>query len=181
MTHSSFLGGERSPQQPSGSDLASLGPSDLSDSGSDTSLGATDLQALVSDSDSTGTGERASVDDNPVPGADILPDHLERARENRSEAEDGWQAELDLDEAAEPEEAQAEIPWDHPDLVDTPADVAGLAQEAADADEEPAEEAPGFQPAAEPARRGSSASPPSPDATNRAAGRAPRPVRNGRR
>ena len=175
MPHSSLLGGERSPQQPSGSDLASLGPSDLSDTGSDTSLGATDLEALVSDSDSMGTGERSSVADGPIPGADILPDHLERGREGMPAAEDDWQADLDLDEAAEQAEDLAASESDHPELVDTAADVAGLAQEPADVDDEDDEAA------SEPARPVSSTPRPSPAATSRAAGPAPRTGKNGRR
>lgn len=79
MATSSLLGGEHAPRQPSGNDLASLGPSDNTDSGSD-ALGAYDAEALASDTDASGTGERSSVDAVPPrPDADILPDHLERA------------------------------------------------------------------------------------------------------
>lgn len=133
MATSSLTGGEHPPRQPSGTDVASLGPSDLSDSGSDM-MGALDPDTLESDSDSLGTGERASVDPrSPPSGADILPDHLEDALE----AED-QQAELDFDadEVAEQAEAAAsrevgedEPLRDDPLLDDTPADAGKLAQE----------------------------------------------------
>ncbi len=51
MATSSILGGDRVPVQPAGMDVASLGPSDSTDSGSDI-LGAFDVDRLVRD-DST--------------------------------------------------------------------------------------------------------------------------------
>lgn len=77
MATSSILGGDRVPVQPAGMDVASLGPSDSTDSGSDI-LGAFDVDELSSDSDAEGTGERRSVDPfNVRSDADILPDHIE--------------------------------------------------------------------------------------------------------
>lgn len=136
MATSSFIGGAHTPRQPSGTDLASLGPSDLSDSGSDTGMGAYDPQTLEGDSDATGTGERgAAQGPSPPPGADILPDHLE-------DPPPGDQAELDFDELAEQAEdaALGELPLpDDPWLDDTPADVAGLSQDEASEEGDEAE------------------------------------------
>ena len=76
MATSSIRGGSLASRLPSGTDLASLGPSDSSDSGSD-SLGTRDRMQMRSDSDATGTGEAPS--DGSGTGAetaDILPDHL---------------------------------------------------------------------------------------------------------
>lgn len=129
MATSSLTGGQHTPRQPSGSDLGSLGPSDLSDSGSDGSMGAYDPQALEGDSDSLGTGERAAAQGHsPLSGADILPDHLEGPQELSGEE----QAELDFDEVAEQAEDAASrdlAPDDDPLLDDTPADVGGLSQD----------------------------------------------------
>lgn len=56
--------------------IDSMGPSDLSDSGSD-SLGVYSADP-DSDTDSQGAGERRSVERSPEPDAfDILPDHVE--------------------------------------------------------------------------------------------------------
>jgi hypothetical protein len=92
MAQSSILGGERAASQARGRSTDVLGPSDTSDSGSDTqgelpfATGVDDALAGTlpvernSDSDSVGTGERASA----VPGrherdaSDISPDHIER-------------------------------------------------------------------------------------------------------
>lgn len=131
---SSLMGGEHTPRKPSGTDVASLGPSDLSDSGSDVGMGALDPEALEGDSDSLGTGERATVDGHsPASGADILPDRLEG--ESAIEL-DGLQATLDfeIDQVAEQAEEAASRDMDHPLLDDTPADVGGLAQQDEDAD-----------------------------------------------
>ncbi len=126
MATSSLTGGQHTPRQPSGTDLGSLGPSDLSDSGSDTGMGAYDPQALAGDSDSPGTGERGpSQGFGPPDGADILPDHLERPRGDD-------QADLDFDEVAEQAEEAAGRELDAEDdplLDDTPADVGGLSQD----------------------------------------------------
>ena len=78
MATSSILGGDWVPKRPSGTDVGSLGPSDSTDSGSD-SRGAFDDDELSSDTDAEGTGERSSVDPrNGRSDVDILPDHIER-------------------------------------------------------------------------------------------------------
>lgn len=77
MATSSILGGDPAPTWPRGSDVASLGPSDSTDSGSDAS-GGFDFDELNSDTDARGTGERSSIDPFSVRSdADILPDHVE--------------------------------------------------------------------------------------------------------
>jgi len=77
MATSSILGGDPAPTWPRGSDVASLGPSDSTDSGSD-ARGGFDFDELSSDTDAEGTGERSSVDPlNVRSDADILPDHVE--------------------------------------------------------------------------------------------------------
>jgi hypothetical protein len=79
MATSSILGGERAAIQPSGRGSDLLGPSDSSDSGSD-SIGELGPDQLASDTDRFGTGERASADlAESGSGRDILPDHLARA------------------------------------------------------------------------------------------------------
>lgn len=92
MATSSILGGERPPEEPKGTDVDSLGPSDTSDSGSDVRTsrersaipedaaeGAVPI-AHESSTDAEGTGERASADAPPsAPDADILPDRTEDA------------------------------------------------------------------------------------------------------
>lgn len=73
MAYSSIMGADNAPELPEGRDAKSLGPSDNSDSGSDT-LGTHEAHA---DSDSAGTGERGSVGaDDDREGADILPDRI---------------------------------------------------------------------------------------------------------
>lgn len=79
MAASSILGGERAPMQPSGRSAALLGPSDSSDSGSDT-VGELGPEQLASDTDRNGTGERSSADlDDIASGQDIRPDPIARA------------------------------------------------------------------------------------------------------
>jgi hypothetical protein len=74
MAYSSILGADSAPTQPEGRDSHALGPSDNSDSGSDT-VGTAEAHA---DSDAVGTGERGAVnpDVEGREGADILPDHV---------------------------------------------------------------------------------------------------------
>jgi hypothetical protein len=107
-----LTGGARAPRQPAGADLASLGPSDSSDSGSD-SLGTRNRQALAGDSDSTGTGEDPLSEGLLVQGSDILPDHLVRLAGS----------------IERPVTQGAETALDDPYLIDTTADVAELAQD----------------------------------------------------
>ncbi|MEI7784065.1 MAG: hypothetical protein WCK08_06760 [Betaproteobacteria bacterium] len=130
----SFNSGAQAPHVPSGHDLASLGPSDSSDSGSD-SLGTRDRQMLASDTDAAGTGEGPSATGQPLAdGADILPDHLVVQgpdSENDQEASEAWldeawseQAELAIDVAGSA--------LDSPDLLDTTADADQVIQDDAE-------------------------------------------------
>lgn len=73
MAFSSIMGADEAPEEPSGRSSQVLGPSDNSDTGSDT-IGTHEAQA---DTDSVGTGERASVaQDSFVEGGDIMPDRV---------------------------------------------------------------------------------------------------------
>lgn len=99
---SSILGGSPAAPSHSRQGVEALGPSDSSDSGSDTigegtmvtgadnagEWGAMPVDTQT-DSDSMGTGERASATGrSPRDGADLMPDHLTR----------GDQGEVDADE-----------------------------------------------------------------------------------
>ena len=73
MAYSSILGADTAPSQPSGRDAELLGPSDNSDSGSDT-IGTNEAHE---DSDSVGTGSRGAVaGPDAREGADIMPDRV---------------------------------------------------------------------------------------------------------
>lgn len=88
MATSSILGADRAPSLPSGTDVESLGPSDSTDSGSD-SVGAFGHDELASDTDAVDTGERAAIE--PMLDADsrdILPDHVEAVPGSRSQQGD---------------------------------------------------------------------------------------------
>jgi hypothetical protein len=75
MAYSSILGADIAPEQPSGRDADLLGPSDNSDSGSDT-VGTAEAHE---DSDAAGTGARGAVAGRDArEGADILPDRIVR-------------------------------------------------------------------------------------------------------
>jgi hypothetical protein len=98
MAYSSIMGADSAPTQPSGRDSELLGPSDNSDSGSDT-IGTMEAHA---DSDARGTGESGSAvpsDMNQREGADILPDHVVRLGEGDGfpEADPDAQEFTDLD------------------------------------------------------------------------------------
>lgn len=74
MAYSSILGADRAPTQPDGREAELLGPSDNSDSGSDT-IGT--LEADQDTTDAGGTGDRGSVDGKDArEGSDILPDRI---------------------------------------------------------------------------------------------------------
>ena len=74
MAYSSILGADNAPTQPDGREAELLGPSDNSDSGSDT-IGT--LEADQDSTDSGGTGDRgAVVGQDPREGSDILPDRV---------------------------------------------------------------------------------------------------------
>jgi hypothetical protein len=89
MAYSSILGADTAPEQPSGRDAELLGPSDNSDSGSDT-IGTHEAHA---DSDSVGTGERGSVTpDDGREGGDILPDRVMHANADGTEEDEGERA-----------------------------------------------------------------------------------------
>ena len=78
MATSSLLGigADNRPPAHNATGIDSLGPSDASDSGSD-SAGAYGTES-ESDTDRSGTGERGSVDPAPEPtDTDILPDHVD--------------------------------------------------------------------------------------------------------
>ena len=74
MSYSSITGAETAPGYPGGKSSSVLGPSDNSDTGSDT-IGTHEAMA---DSDSAGTGERGSVDleEEAREGNDIMPDRI---------------------------------------------------------------------------------------------------------
>ncbi|MDB5859776.1 MAG: hypothetical protein JWQ76_3465 [Ramlibacter sp.] len=73
MAYSSIMGADKAPTNPSGREADLLGPSDNSDSGSDT-VGTSEAHE---DSDSRGTGERGAVAGADArEGADIMPDRI---------------------------------------------------------------------------------------------------------
>lgn len=81
MAYSSILGGEVAPQEPKGRAAERLGPSNNSDSGSDT-VGT--YEEDDESTDSFGTGERgAAVGTDTEPGADILPDRVVNLAEGK--------------------------------------------------------------------------------------------------
>lgn len=128
MATSSILGADRAPSLPSGTDIESLGPSDSTDSGSD-SVGAFGHDELASDTDAAGTGERAAIE--PMLDADsrdILPDHVERAPD--VEADGAFDSDPDgMATQSEPESpVDEEGPDNFADLADL-AEMASLAGE----------------------------------------------------
>lgn len=73
MAYSSILGADSAPVQPSGRSADLLGPSDSSDTGSD-SIGTDEA---MDDSDSGGTGARGAVaGTDGREGGDIMPDRI---------------------------------------------------------------------------------------------------------
>jgi hypothetical protein len=106
MAYSSILGAETAPTNPEGRDSERLGPSDSSDSGSDT-LGTAEAHA---DSDMSGTGERGSVTPGEGrEGGDILPDRVVNLKDGEGLPEadpDGMEmTDLDSDRTDEDREA----------------------------------------------------------------------------
>jgi hypothetical protein len=93
--------------EPSGRDSGALGPSDSSDSGSDT-LGSPAARDDGAASDRAGTGERGSAAGREQPdGADILPDRVFDAEREPDDAEDpdlGFVDDLEREAAAPLEE-----------------------------------------------------------------------------
>ena len=108
MAYSSILGGERAPTQASGKTAGLLGPSDSSDSGSDT-MGELGDEQINSDGDRNGTGDRASADPFAgEAGADILPDRVVRLGGDGSFRDAGEAADLaDLDQDDEADASDA--------------------------------------------------------------------------
>jgi hypothetical protein len=107
MAYSSILGADPAPQQPSGREAELLGPSDNSDSGSDT-IGTHEAHA---DSDSRGTGERGAVaGPDQREGGDILPDRVVNlsAGEVSPESDAEAEAMTDLDSASDDGTASSE-------------------------------------------------------------------------
>ena len=82
MAFSSIVGADVAPSNPSGREAELLGPSDNSDSGSDT-VGTSEAHG---DSDSVGTGERGAVAGRDGrEGSDILPDRVVNLAEGEVE------------------------------------------------------------------------------------------------
>lgn len=109
MAYSSILGAEVAPTQPKGREAERLGPSDRSDTGSDT-LGTAEPHA---DSDHEGTGERGVVAGrDPREGGDILPDHVVQLADDEDFPEadpDGLEmTDLDEEEKEREEEQRSE-------------------------------------------------------------------------
>jgi hypothetical protein len=105
MAYSSIMGADNAPELPEGRDAKSLGPSDNSDSGSDT-IGTHEAHA---DSDAAGTGERGSVaPDDGREGGDILPDRIAQLPDGEDLAEEDADAVelVDRDSDAEPEDEE---------------------------------------------------------------------------
>lgn len=74
MAYSSILGADSAPSHPSGREAELLGPSDNSDSGSDT-IGTDEADA--DSTDASGTGDRGAVaGPDAREGADIMPDRI---------------------------------------------------------------------------------------------------------
>lgn len=120
MAYSSILGADNAPSEPSGREAELLGPSDNSDSGSDT-IGTE--EASQDTIDSTRTGDRGEVAGRDVPeGADILPDEVVNLADGEGFPEadpDGMEmTDLDNDDAqdmADIDEAQASSGRQRPD------------------------------------------------------------------
>jgi hypothetical protein len=105
MAYSSIMGADPAPTNPSGRGADLLGPSDNSDSGSDT-IGTSEAHE---DSDARGTGERGAVAGKDArEGGDILPDKVVNLAEGQGfpEADPDAMEFTDLD--SEDLEAQAD-------------------------------------------------------------------------
>ena len=102
MAYSSILGGDRAPEQPSGRESELLGPSDNSDSGSDT-IGTREASDETIDSGKTGDRGAVAGPDAEI-GGDIKPDRIESLADDEGFPEADPDAmemtDLDTDEAA---------------------------------------------------------------------------------
>ena len=97
MAYSSILGGEVAPQEPSGREAERLGPSDNSDSGSDT-IGTSEARDGTTDSAKTGDRGAVAGADAEI-GADIQPDRVVNLAAGEVETPDGLDiSDLDDDE-----------------------------------------------------------------------------------
>lgn len=107
MAYSSILGADPAPVLPSGRNADALGPSDNSDSGSDT-IGTPEAHA---DSDAVGTGERGAVTPNTEgrEGSDILPDHVVELSEREQALASG---DVDTDELTDLDVDDVEVDAD---------------------------------------------------------------------
>ena len=110
MAYSSILGADRAPTHPSGREAELLGPSDNSDSGSDT-IGTT--EADEDTTDASGTGDRGAVaGPDAKEGGDILPDRIVNLAEDEGFPEadpDGIEmTDLDNDDAQASADADAD-------------------------------------------------------------------------
>lgn len=74
MAYSSIMGAEKAPEQPSGREAERLGPSDNSDTGSDT-VGTGEAREDTIDTGKTGDRGAVAGSDSRE-GADILPDKV---------------------------------------------------------------------------------------------------------
>ena len=102
MAYSSIMGADPAPPQPSGRDAELLGPSDRSDTGSD-SVGTSEPHA---DSDAAGTGERGVVAGADArEGADIMPDRIV----NLAEGESAPQEDPDLQEVTDLDNGENDV------------------------------------------------------------------------
>jgi hypothetical protein len=110
MAYSSILGADTAPTHPSGREAELLGPSDNSDSGSDT-IGTHEPHA---DSDSRGTGERGAVAGADVrEGSDIMPDRIVNLADGEVAAADSISAAdaaADLEDFTDLDDGSADAP-----------------------------------------------------------------------
>lgn len=101
MAYSSILGADSAPSHPSGREAELLGPSDNSDSGSDT-IGTDEADA--DSTDAGGTGDRGAVaGPDAREGADIMPDRIVNMADDAGlpEADPDGMEMTDLDDDAQ--------------------------------------------------------------------------------
>ena len=104
MAYSSIRGADRAPTEPSGREAELLGPSDNSDSGSDT-IGT--VEADQDTTDAGGTGDRGAVAGRDArEGADILPDRVVNLADGEVTAESDPHG-MDLTDLDNDDDAQA--------------------------------------------------------------------------
>ena len=112
MAYSSILGADSAPAQPSGREAELLGPSDNSDSGSDT-IGT--MEADQDTTDAGGTGDRGAVaGPDAREGADILPDRVVNLADGEVSLETNPHG-MDMTDLDVDDDAQASANGDQPD------------------------------------------------------------------